>query len=57
MTLWGVPERVYVQNMEQLHVSSECNLRPQNIQKYTSRGRSSIQACPVHAARRQMKVL
>ena len=25
MTLWGEPERVYVQNVEQLHVSSECN--------------------------------
>jgi len=24
-TLWGEPERVYVQNVEQLHVSSECN--------------------------------
>ena len=23
MTLWGEPERVYVQNVEQLHVSSE----------------------------------
>ena len=25
MTVWGEPERVYVQNVEQLHVSSECN--------------------------------
>jgi len=25
MTLWGEPERVYVRNVEQLHVSSECN--------------------------------
>ena len=24
-TLWGEPERMYMQNMEQLHVSLECN--------------------------------
>ena len=24
-TLWGEPERMYMQNVEQLHVSSECN--------------------------------
>ena len=24
-TLWGEPERVYVQNVERLHMSSECN--------------------------------
>ena len=25
MTFWGEPERVYVQNVEQLHRSSACN--------------------------------
>jgi len=24
-TLWGEPERMYMQKVEQLHVSSECN--------------------------------
>jgi len=50
MTLWGEPERVYVQNVEQLHVSSECNWNSGHriSQKYTSWGRSSYK----HAAYR-----
>jgi len=50
MTLWGEPEWVYVQNVEQLHVSSECNWHSGHriSQQYTSWGRSSYK----HAAYR-----
>ena len=34
MTLWGEPERVYVQNVEQLHVSSECSIAETQATEY-----------------------